>query len=292
MTRRGFLAGTVLLAQDPVLRVDVRLVRLLATVKDQNGRLVGSLEKADFSVTDCGVPQEIAVFERHTEQPLSIALMIDISGSTAKDLKYEVESASRFLKALTREGNNGDALSLYTFNHDVTMQSGYTRSQRRIQRALKDLRPEGGTSLYDALLLVAEPLSDRNGRRVIVVVTDGGDTTSVRSYHDALRAVHQADAVIYSIVVVPIVNDAGRNVGGENALTQLGKSTGGRAFFPTVGPQLDQAFADILRDLRTQYLLAYYPKGLPDPAPRFRPVRIETQAPNLRVLARDGYYGE
>lgn len=292
MTRRGFLtaAGGALAQQDPVLRVEVRLVRLMATVKDSEGQLVGSLKRNQFTITDCGVPQEIAVFERHTEQPLSVALLIDTSGSTGKDLKYEVASASRFLEALTREGNRHDALALYSFNHEVSAQTGFTRDSRRVRRALERLRAEAGTSLYDALTLVADPLAQRQGRRVIVVVTDGGDTTSVRSFHDALRSVHQAEATIYSIVVVPIPNDAGRNIGGEHALISLSRSTGGRTFFPSVGPTLDSAFQDILRDLRTQYLLAYYPKGLPVPAPAFHPVRVEVKDGNLRVFTRDGYY--
>ncbi|MFN7918817.1 MAG: VWA domain-containing protein [Bryobacteraceae bacterium] len=293
MTRRGFLgsAGLLMAQQEPVLRVDVKLVRFLATVKNADGQLVGGLDKADFTLTDCGVPQEIAVFERQTELPLSIALLIDTSGSTAKDLKYEIESASRFLTALTREGNPKDALALYSFNHEVEQHSGYTRNTARIRKALTSLKAEAGTSLYDALTLVAEPLGERPGRRVIVVVTDGGDTTSYRNFHDALKSVHRAEASIYSLVVVPITNDAGRNIGGENALITLGRSTGGRVFFPSVGAALDKALDDILRDLRTQYLLAYYPKGLPASPPAFHPVKITAKGTDLRVYSRDGYYG-
>ncbi len=113
-------------------------------------------------------------------------------------------------------------------------------------------------------------MSNREGRHVLVIVTDGGDTTSKYRYRDAHREAHLADAVVYPIVVVPISNDAGRNVGGENALPQMAKDTGGRTFYPSVGAQLDQAFADILRDLRTQYLLGYYPRDLP----RMRPTSI------------------
>lgn len=295
MTRREFLGGGVVLPfaqQEPVLRVDVKLVRFLANVKNAEGQLVGGLEKSDFALTDCGVPQDIAIFERQTEMPLSIALLIDTSGSTAKDLKYEIDSASRFLNALTREGNPKDALALYSFNHDVQQHTGYTRNSGRVRKALANLKAEAGTSLYDALTLVSDPLGDRNGRRVIVVVTDGGDTTSYKRYADALKAVHRAEASIYSLVVVPIDNDAGRNTGGENALITLARSTGGRVFFPSVGAALDKAFDDILRDLRTQYLLAYYPKGLPESPPPFHPVKITVKRDELRVFSRDGYYGE
>lgn len=279
--------------ENPVFKLDVKLVRLLATVKGPDGQLVGGLNKEDFSITDSGVRQQVAVFERHTEQPLSIVLMLDTSGSTAKDLKYETDSGARFLKALVREGNPNDALSLYSFNHDVTLQAGFTRNPQRVQKALQALKAEAGTSLYDAILLGSEALEKREGRKVIVVVTDGGDTTSYTSFHHALQAAHKADAIIYSIVVVPITNSAGRNVGGENALVTMGRSTGGRAFFPTVGPALDAAFEEILRDLRTQYLIGYYPRGLPPPpANKFRLIKLGLARPDLQAFTRGGYYGD
>src|SRR5438128_87691 len=114
------LLPIVLLAQDePLIRVDVRLVRVLATVKDASGGLVGSLNRDDFTVLDNGVPQQISVFERRTEQPLSVVMLVDNSGSTAKDLRYEVDSVTRFLKALFAEGNARDSAALYSFNYQV-----------------------------------------------------------------------------------------------------------------------------------------------------------------------------
>jgi Ca-activated chloride channel family protein len=296
MTRRHWLlagAGTAFAQQSiPIFRSDVRLVRLLINVRDPSGHLVGGLEKSDFTVQDSGVPQQISIFERQTEVPLSIALMVDTSGSTAKDLKYELDSASRFVKAVVREGHPADSIALYSFNHEVTLQSNFTRNPQRIQKALPHLRAEAGTSMYDAIILAADGLGDRQGRRVMVVITDGGDTTSYRSYHDALRAAHDADAILYAIVVMPITNDAGRNTGGENALTQISKSTGGRAFFPSTGPTLDRALSDILRDLRTQYLLGYYPKNLPESKDKFRRVSVKLSRPDLQASTRDGYYGD
>jgi Ca-activated chloride channel homolog len=272
-------------------RTNVRLVRLLVTVKDSEDKAVGSLERQDFSVSDCGVPQNISVFERRTELPLSVSLLVDISGSTAKDLRYEVVSIEKFLRTLIEEGNPRDAAALYTFNYDVTLQSGFTRRSRRLTDSLKSLHPEGGTSLYDALTLAARDVGDRDGRHVIVVVTDGGDTTSHYTYREALEAAQLSDAVIYPILVVPIPNDAGRNLGGEHALDALASGTGGLVFAPTVGAELDKAFADILRDLRTQYLLGYYPRNLPADAPRFHPVHVELSRKDLRPQTRTGYYG-
>src|SRR5437879_4955051 len=269
-------------AQDTTFRVDVNLVRILATVKDSSGRLIGTLEKEDFSISDNGAPQQIAVFERRTEQPLLVSLLIDNSGSTAKDLKYEIESVNRFLKALFAEGNTKDSLALYSFNYEVRKLANFTRSQATLERSLKGLKGEAGTSLYDAIYLAARELEDRDGRKVMVVVTDGGDTTSTKDFHAALKAAQLADAVIYSILVMPITNDAGRNIGGENALTTLGLRTGGRVFAPNLGPGIDKAFTDILRELRTQYLLGYYPKNVPLTADSFH--KLEIKAPDdLRV---------
>ena len=279
-------------SQNAVIRVNVRLVRLLATVKDSAGQLIGSLNKSDFAVYDNGVKQDVAVFERQTEQPLSVAVLVDTSASTGIELKYELDSVARFLRALIREGNPDDAAALYSFNWQVTLLSSYTRRLARLEQHLKQLRSEGGTSLYDAIYLSSEDLEGRDGRHVMVVVTDGGDTTSSKDFHAALDAAQRADTILYPVLVVPIRNDAGRNVGGENALATLAAGTGGRVFLPTVGTELDNAFADILRELRTQYLIGYYPKDLPPTKDRFHKVQVKVNSPNLRVLTRSGYYGE
>ena len=161
--------------EDPIFRSDVKLVRLLATVKNAQGQVVGGLEKADFTLTDSGVPQEIAAFERYTSQPLSITLLVDTSGSTAKDLRAEISAATKFLRALTKDGNPMDALSFYSFNQDVTQQTGFTRTPSRVEKLVDRLVAEAGTSLYDALTLSSVPLSKRDGRHVVIVITDGGD---------------------------------------------------------------------------------------------------------------------
>jgi Ca-activated chloride channel family protein len=287
-----FVAATAALSQEPVFRVDVRLVRLLVTVKDSAGRLVGNLNKEDFSVSDNGVPQELALFERQTEQPLSVALLLDASGSTAKELPYELESVKRFLKALFAEGNPQDSAAFYTFNYEIVLRTSFTRRLARLEEALKGIKAEAGTSLYDAIYLSARDLERRDGRRVIVVVTDGGDTTSTKDFHAALEAAQAADAVMYSLLVMPIQNEAGRNIGGENALATFAAGTGGTVFYPNVGKELDQALADILRDLRTQYLIGFYPKDVPSTKNRFHHLDVKLRDPGLRPQARNGYYGD
>src|SRR5579871_392359 len=274
------------------IRVDVNLVRVVATVKTRAGELVGALRKEDFQIFDNGAPQEIAVFERQSDQPLSVALLVDTSGSTAKDLKYETDSASRFLKTLLGEGNPNDTVALFTFNWQVTMARSFTHSLTSLNTALKTLHGEAGTSLYDAIYLAARQLEDREGRKVMIIVTDGGDTTSSKTLKQALAATQYADAVIYPVVVIPITNDAGRNVGGENALTFMADGTGGRTFLPSLGEELDRAFSDIIAELRTQYVLGFYPHNVPLTKEPFHRLELRVKPPELRVSARNGYYGE
>jgi Ca-activated chloride channel homolog len=288
----ALLASGAAWGQQTVIRVDVNLVRVVATVRNQAGELVGVLQKHDFQVCDNGVRQEVSVFERQTDRPLSVALLVDTSGSTAKELKYEMDSAARFLHALLAEGNPEDAVALYSFNYEVTRQHSYTHNYTPLERELKLLHGDAGTSLYDAIYLASQDLESREGRKVIVVVTDGGDTTSSVDLKKALSQAQLADAVIYPVVVMPITNDAGRNIGGENALTFMAQATGGRTFLPTVGAPLDRAFADIVTELRTQYLVAFYPRDVPPTKDRFHKLEIRLAPPELRVSARNGYYGE
>jgi Ca-activated chloride channel family protein len=158
-------------------------------------------------------------------------------------------------------------------------------------RNLKRLKGEAGTSMYDAIYLASGDIQDRTGRHVLILVSDGGDTVSSKTYQDALRAAHDADVVLYTILVMPISSDAGRNIGGENALTGLSASTGGKVFAPGVNG-LDMAFEEILRDLRTQYMLGFYPKGVPLTKDPFHKLTIKAARPDLRVVSRTGYYGE
>jgi Ca-activated chloride channel family protein len=288
----GLCAGALLAQQPTVFRSNVNLVRVVATVKTLAGQTVGTLGKDEFEVYDNGARQQIAVFEHQTEQALSVILMVDTSGSTAKELKYEADSASRFFHALLDEGNAQDSAALFTFNWEIREQQTFTRDLKALDARLKLMHGDAGTAMYDAVYLGAGRLEPRSGRKVIVVVTDGGDTVSSKTVHQALEAAQLADAIIYAIVVMPITNDAGRNTGGEHALDFMADGTGGRCFLPSVGTELDKAFASIITELRTQYLLGYYPRDVPLNKDRFHKLEVRVTRPDLRVSARNGYYGE
>jgi Ca-activated chloride channel homolog len=274
----------------PQFSIKVNLVRLLVSARDATGAVVSNLNKEDFHLADSGVPQEITVFERNTSLPLSVAILIDTSGSTRIDLHYEVDSVLRFVPALLGAGNPDDVFAVFSFNWHTSLEVDYSRSQKRAARVLRTLQGEGGTSLYDAVYLASDTLYGRAGRHVIVIVTDGGDTTSYKKYEDALAAAQHADASLYPVVVVPIAADAGRNTGGEHALATLAASTGGRIFYPEGFTHLDQAFTEIIRDLRTQYLLGYYPKEVRQEPRRFHPVTVGAHDNRIKISSRTGYY--
>jgi Ca-activated chloride channel family protein len=272
-------------------RIDVSLINVLVTVKDAEGAPIGGLEKEDFTILDGGVPRPVMVFERRTDRPLSVMLMIDASLSTAVELDQERISARTFVENLLRQGSHPrDRVAVLKFSAYVDLLADFTRSIPRISRALRAVRPESGTSMYDAILLASEELAGREGRRVMIVITDGGDTTSSISFERALRATHGIDGVIYGMIVMPIKSDAGRNTGGENALKALASNTGGATFVQLGGDNLDEAFEQILRNLRTQYLLGYYPPEFPETNETFRSIEVKVDRPDVTVLARKGYF--
>src|SRR6185437_9689066 len=186
-------------SEEPHFAIKVNLVRLLVTVRDAQGRLVSKLQKQDFRVLDTGIEQGLAVFEQTTSVPLSVAVLMDTSGSVQNDLHYEEESVLRFIPALLDSGNPQDAFALFTFNWHTSLEADFSRSKKRAERVLHGLRGEGGTSLYDAVFLASDTLAARDGRHVMVVVTDGGDTTSYKRYEDALAATQRADIILYPV---------------------------------------------------------------------------------------------
>jgi len=276
----------------PSFKVNVKLVNVFASVVDAEGAPYAGLRKEDFRIFEDAVEQKVAVFERESALPLSIVMALDTSLSTRKDLSLEVTSARRFTRDILRPV---DAISLFEFATYVSQALPFTHDERRVELALDHLRTGPATALYDAIYLGSQALERRQGRKVIVLISDGGDTVSKADYPEALRAAQIAEAIIYSIIMVPIEADAGRDTGGEHALIQLSRDTGGRYYYATSVAQLDEAFRQIGDELRTQYLLGYYP--INRAGPEFRRIRIELTAEakqraqrELSVRHRAGYY--
>jgi Ca-activated chloride channel family protein len=279
-------------AQDSntTFKVDVNLVNVFVTVTDERGAPVAGLKRENFELREDGKEQKIAVFNRESALPLSVVLAIDTSLSTRKDLPLEVVSARRFVHAILRPV---DALSLYQFNEVVSELTRFTSDLRTIDHAIDRIRLGSATALYDALFLGAQALEPRQGRKVMVVITDGGDTMSQVDYREAVRAAQQAEAILYSIIVVPIESSAGRDTGGEHALIQLSADTGGKYFYASSVSQLDEAFRQISDELRTQYLLAYYPSARLSDSD-FRRIQVAVAGmpagAGYKVRHRTGYY--
>jgi Ca-activated chloride channel homolog len=242
--------------QSSTVKVDVKLVNVFATVTDEHGSPVANLKQENFLLKEDGRDQKISVFARESALPLSIVVAVDTSLSTRRDLPLELQSARRFAHAILRPV---DALSLYSFSEVVSEVVPFTSDLKQIDRGVDRIRLGSATALYDALYLASQALDNRQGRKVMVVITDGGDTVSKTDYQQAVRAAQEAEAILYSIIVIPIEANAGRDTGGEHALIQLSNDTGGKYFYASSLSQLDDAFRQISDELRTQYLLAYYP---------------------------------
>jgi Ca-activated chloride channel family protein len=275
---------------ETTLKVDVKLVNVYVTVTDDHGAPVGGLKKENFVVQEDGREQKISVFDKESAVPLSIALAIDTSLSTRHDLPLEQASAKRFARAILRPV---DALSVYGFSETVSQATGYTAELKRIDEGIDHIRLGAATALFDAVYVTSRSLDKRQGRKVIVLITDGGDTISRVDYKEAVRAAEEAEAIVYSIIVVPIESSAGRETGGEHALIQISEDTGGKYYYATSMSQLDDAFRKISDELRTQYLLAYYPSQRVSNS-QFRRVQVAITGPAeavaYHVRNRAGYY--
>jgi len=273
------------------LKVDVNLVNVFVTVTDPHGAPVGGLTRDNFILKEDDREQTIKVFDKESALPLSIALAIDTSLSTRHDLPLEQASAKRFAHEILRPV---DGLSVYAFSETVREATpGYTSELKRIDESIDHIRVGAATALFDAIYLVSRALDHRKGRKVIVLITDGGDTVSQVDYKAAVRAAEEAEALVYSIIVVPIESSAGRETGGEHALIQLSEDTGGKYYYATSITQLDDAFHKISDELRTQYLLAYYPSQH-NSFSEFRRIEVKiVGAPDsagYQVRHRAGYY--
>ena len=225
--------------------MDVKLVNLFVNVTDRTAPSSAGLSRDDFKVAEDGRPQEISIFERQSEIPLNLILAIDTSGSTFKDRALEQDASRRFVHALLRQQ---DQMSLFEFATDVRQLTPFTNKVSQIDHGLGSLRGGDATALYDAIYLGSQGLAAKEGRKVLVLVSDGGDTAKSTTYADALEQALRSEVMIYSIIDVPIEASAGRDLGGEHALITLAEQTGGKSFYASEGG-LDKAFQRVSEDL-------------------------------------------
>lgn len=246
-------------ADAETIRVETRLVNVAVNVTNALGAPVGGLEQKDFQIFEDGRPQPIAFFDRDRSSPLSIVLAIDASETMVTRDRLEREAAKRFVGSILRPE---DEISLMQFADTVREIVPFTNQPKRIEQGLGQVRQGDETALYKAVFLASQRLAatpvGAGRRRVLVVISDGSNSVAGMDYRQAVDEAERAGAIVYSVIIVPITADAGRDTGGEHTLIQMSEDTGGRYYYVVNPKNLDTAFRHISDDLRTQYLMGYY----------------------------------
>lgn len=297
-----------LMAQDNTIKVDVDLVNVLCTVRGKNNALIGGLEKGDFHLFEDAKEQQIKYFTRETDLPLTIGLLVDVSGSQERLIDTERRAASQFFRSVLRPK---DLAFLISFGKDSELLQDSTGSPKLLEDGLKELRlnagvgglqpgpvptaqNQAGTVLWDAIYLAAnERLRNEAGRKVIVVITDGVDEGSRKTRDQAIREAQLADTVVYSIYYTdPGAYGGGFGFGGgggEGELKKISDETGGRVLKVDRKNSLDDIFREIQEEMRSQYAMAYTPTN-PKKDGGYRKLEFKMSNKDYKVQARKGYY--
>ncbi len=269
---------------DVVVRTDY--VTVLTSVNGAAGLPVSNLSDADFEIYEDGKLQVISRVGRQDDQPLRLALLLDISASVRNRLKFEQEAALDFFRRVLRPQ---DRAAFYAFNHDVYLRQDLTSSLSALEAAVRGLEARGATALYDAIFIAARRLEREPGRRVIIVVSDGQNTVSRVTRERALEEVNRTDAIIFGICPVIRTEYDDFLPPPDNDFDMLCRQTGGRVFMVTSLPELTTGFAQLEAELRAQYVLSYYSSNEARDG-RFRRIEVRVKRPGVTVRARSGYY--
>ena len=304
---------------DEVIKVETNLTNLFFTAADKNKRFITNLKAEDIRVFEDGQPQEIFTFQQNIDTPLSIAILIDTSISEQFTLPQEKAAAQAFLESVMRPQK--DEAAVVSFTGDTTLEQGFTGSIDRLRRAIDRVEfvpPSGyvgggvvvngtppisgtnqslagSTAVWDAIWATSEELmgsSAEHTRRALILLTDGDDTSSRMKMHEAIEKAQKADALIYAIGI----GDRYQFNVNEGALRKIAGETGGRAYFPKHERDLNDAFTQIQRDLREQYLVAYSPTNKARDG-SYRKIEIQVINPelkqqNLKLNYRAGYFAK
>ena len=307
-TRRSFLrqaalalgAGSLCAQDGATFSSDVKVVNVLATVRTKAGEIVQDLTKEEFLLTEAGHPQTIRYFSRDTNLPLVLGLLVDTSGSQRMVLEEEREASFRFLDTVLREDT--DRTFVVHFDYRPEVLQNLTSSRAKLEESLGRLtlpfqyRGAGGTTLYDSVYLCSNLITKKlTGRKALVLLTDGDDTSSRTSFEDAVEAAQRADTLIYSILFSDETFGGGFRAGrggpdGKSVLQKMSRETGGAFFEVSKKHTLDAIYQQLQEELRSQYSLGYTPPNSSGKA--FRTIKVTTQRRGLIVQARSGYYAD
>ena len=301
--RRDFLklsaaltvAGAAARAQqegDAVFSTDVKVVSVLATILDKQGRIIHDLSKDDFQISENGRPQTIKYFSRDSDLPLTIGLMVDTSMSQVQVIAAERGASFRFLDRILREDK--DQVFVMQFDMNVQTPQPLTSSRQQLEKALvyvdtptrAELRSQvgGGTLLFDAVVNASKNImTKRQGRKALIIMSDGGENGSDASLTDAIEAAQHADTIIYSILF--------GGTEGRGILQRMSRETGGGFFEVTKKQSIDQIYDVIQNELRGQYSLGYV-SDEPVRISGFRKLQLTTKTKGLTVQARDRYWAQ
>ena len=296
-------------AQDePTIKVEVQLVNILFNVRDKRGGLIGNLNKDDFTIFEDGKQQDIKYFNRETDLPLTIGLLIDVSASQGNLIDIERNAAYQFFGSVLRKQ---DLAFLISFGADAELLQDYTNSPALLRKGLDGLQVNSGvgglhpgpvptisqprgTILYDAVYLAAaDQLKGQVGRKVLVLITDGEDQGSRYKITQAIEAAQRADAIIYGFYYVDRAFYYGRGLvfGGvsDSELRRMAEETGGHVFHVDRKMTLQDAFSELQNEMRSQYAIGYTPSNANKDG-TFRRIEIHTNNKDWKVQARKGYY--
>ncbi len=314
---------TAAAAQDtPTFSVNVKVVNVLATVRDKQGNIVNTLGKDDFILQEDGRPQSIRYFTRETDLPLTLGLLVDVSGSQVHAIDEEKRASAAFTKDVLRADN--DSSFLIQFAGEAELLQDVTRDPLKMQASLQELQTPkeednivvmpgdgphggrghgtrgGGTLLYDAIFLASdEMMQQQQGRKAIVVLTDGVDHGSKLSLEKAIESAQRADTMVYSIYFVGNGSGEGSDAhqsqqsdseDGKKVLERLSKETGGRLFAVSNENNVSQIYAQIQDELRNEYNIGYSPDRPAGKAADYRHIKLVVKQKDYKVQAREGYY--
>lgn len=292
LSRRSLLAAAL---QDVTFTSKVDVVNLLATVRDKRGQLITGLTADDFELREDGRPQRIQYFATQSDLPLRLGLLVDTSISQEKVLPAQKGAAYRFLDQVLREKT--DLCFLIQFETLARVRLGFSNSREQLETTLaamdtptrREMRAGSGTALFDAIASGAELMKSQQGRKALIVLSDGVDTSSDFRVNMAVEEALRADCLVYALYFFdPAFYFAGMP-DGKAILSRLAEQTGGTLYELSKKLSPEQAFTALEAELRSQYSLGYVSDAKPG-YPAFRKIRLSSRRPGLTVAARAGYW--
>lgn len=289
------------------LKVQTTLVNVFVTVRDKHNGIVSDLVEKDFTIYEDGQPQKVAFYSKEVNMPITLGVLIDTSGSMANIIGAEQDTASRFLQEVMRKRDEAMVIS---FDFDVNLLADFTQDTSVLERAIRRTRvnavasggvvtpstlpqgQNGGTDLYDAVYLAChDQLASEAGRKAIILLTDAEDTGSKLTLQQSIEAAQRADTVIHVLRLAdePFYFGMGMGYSGASVARKMAEDTGGREIEVRNEKSLEKAFDIISEELRSQYVLGYYPTNTNRDG-AFRKIKVEVDRPDVKTLARKGYY--